>query len=290
MHQSYISGSPDPRITFEFIPATNHHLFLHVGIYHQYYHKVALLDGGLPADFFISASANYKSESAHTASLKYQVDFLDRQFSLSSDIYFKQLKNVVESANNVFALINANFQYENQLLNGDGRNYGWNLLFQRNKGKLTGTVSYSLAWCKRKIPELEGRTDYAYYASYDRRHDLNIMLNWQVAKKWNLGATFVCASGTPYTSVKQAYLLNGGITLQYGTYNGANLPTYHRLDLTCSYDIIKKNDHLLGINLSIYNVYNQKNAQFVVYRGNLQPFYGSNLSTILPSISVYGRW
>jgi len=290
-HQgTYTTGAPDPRLTFEFIPAADHHLFLHAGLYHQYYHKVALIDGGLPADFFIPANATYTPECAHTASLKYQVDFLNRQFSLSTDIYFKQLKNVVESTNNIFALINSNFDYEKQLLIGDGRNYGWNVLFQRNRGKLTGTISYSLAWARRKIPELEGREDYAYAASYDRRHDLNVVLNWQVAPKWNLGATFVCASGLPYTAMKEAYLINGKMVCLYSQYNGAQMPTYHRLDVTCSYDIIKKNDHLLGINLSIYNVYNQKNAQFVVYRGDLQPIYGCSLSTILPSISIYGRW
>lgn len=286
----YTTGTPDPRITIEFIPSKDHHLYVHAGIYHQYFHKVALLDGGLPADFFIPANDRFPHESAHTASLKYQVDFLNREFSLSTDVYFKQLHHTVESTNNVFGLINTNFNYENNLLNGDGRNYGWNLLFQRNRGKLTGMISYSLAWSKRRLPELEGNDGYVYASNYDRRHDLNVVLNWQVAEKWNIGASFVCASGIPYTAVKEAYLLNKQMVCLYGKYNDAHLPTYHRLDLTCSYDIVKKNNHLFGINLSIYNVYNHHNAQFLVYRGALQPNNGSSLSTILPSISLYGRW
>ena len=68
------------------------------------------------------------------------------------------------------------------------------------------------------------------------------------------------------------------------------MPLYHRLDISCSCDIIKKADHELGINLSIYNVYYQKNAQFVVYRQNIHPIYGSSLSTIIPSISIYGKF
>lgn len=287
---NYTTGAPDPRITVEFIPANDHHLYVHAGIYHQYFHKVALLDGGLPADFFIPANGNYPKESAHTASLKYQVDFLNRQFSLSTDIYFKQLHHTVESTNNVFGLINTNFKYEDQMVDGDGRNYGWNLLFQRNRGKLTGMISYALAWSKRRLPSLEGNDGYVYASSYDRRHDLNVILSWQVAEKWNIGASFVCASGVPHTAVKEAYLINRKMVCLYGKYNDAHLPTYHRLDLTCSYDIIKKKDHLLGINLSIYNVYNHHNAQFLVYKGALQPNYGSSLSTILPSISLYGRW
>jgi len=286
----FIEGAPDPRFTLEFTPATDHHLYLHTGIYHQYFHKVALLDGGLPADFFIPTTSQYKGESAHAISLKYQVDFLNRQFSLSTDVYFKQLSHVVTSTNNIFSLINTNFEYEQNLLVGDGRNYGWNVLFQRNRGKLTGLVSYSLAWAKRRLPELEGINDYIYNASHSIQHNLNVILNWQVAKKWNIGATFVCTSGMPCTMLKEVYLINGQMVCHYYRYNSNHLPAYHRLDLTCSYDIIQKNNHLLGLNISIYNVYNQRNAQFMVYRGDFNPIWGSAISTILPSISLYGRW
>ena len=117
-----------------------------------------------------------------------------------------------------------------------------------------------------------------------------MVLNSQVAKNWNIGLMFVLASGIPYTKAQEAYMLNGQMVCRYGTYNGAHLPLYHRLDLSVSYDIIKRDDHELGINLSLYNTYAHKNVQFIVYREDLHPWYGVMLSTIIPSISIYGKF
>ena len=117
-----------------------------------------------------------------------------------------------------------------------------------------------------------------------------MVLNARFAKRWNIGAQFVLASGLPYTEAKEAYFLNGQMICRYSTFNGAHMALYNRLDLSCSYDIIKKKDHELGINLSLYNVYCHRNQQFVVYRENLQPIYGTALSIIVPSISIYGKF
>ena len=101
---------------------------------------------------------------------------------------------------------------------------------------------------------------------------------------------FVLATGIPYTKAEEAYILNGKMICQYSTYNGAHLPLYHRLDLSCSCDIIKTPEHEFGINLSLYNTYAHKNSQFIIYRKTLTPIYGTSLSTIIPSISLYGTF
>ena len=101
---------------------------------------------------------------------------------------------------------------------------------------------------------------------------------------------FVLATGLPYTEAEEAYMLNGKMVCHYSTYNGAHMPLYHRLDLSGSCDIIKTPEHELGINISLYNTYAHKNAQFVTYRSDLKPIYGTTFSTIIPSISIYGKF
>ena len=101
---------------------------------------------------------------------------------------------------------------------------------------------------------------------------------------------FVLATGLPYTKAEEVYFLNGKMVCLYGPYNGDHMPLYHRLDLSASCDIIKRNDHELGINVSLYNTYAHKNSQFAVYRDNLKPIHGFSLSTIIPSISIYGKF
>ena len=280
----------DPRISLRFTPAEDHEITLHGGFYTQYFHKAGLTGGGLPTDFFLLADSILTPERAVGTSLRYSASFLNEKWTLQAEAYFKQLFGVVESLGNIIQLINQGFDYEKYLITGAGRNYGLNLMLQKNSGILTGYITYSLGWAKRKLPDLDGRNDYIYSASHERRHDLNIVLNARFAKRWTVGSQFVLASGLPYTKAEEAYLLNGNMICRYSTFNGEHLPLYNRLDLSCSCDIIKKTDRELGINLSLYNVYCHKNAQFVVYRDNLTPILGTSLSIIIPSISIYGKF
>ena len=280
----------DPRVSLHFIPAEDHQISLHYGMYHQYFHKAGLTGGGLPTDFFFLADKQFAPEMAHAVNLKYVGSFYQKQFSVSAELYFKQIYHIVESTGNVLQVLNKQFTFDDYIETGNGRNYGASILFQRNTGIVTGYISYTLGWARRSLPGLEGYTDYRYAASSERRHDLKAVLNARFAKRWNISAMFVLATGLPYTKAEEAYLVNGKMVCSYSTHNGAHLPLYHRLDLSCSCDIIKTKEHEFGINLSIYNTYWQKNAQFVIYRENLKPIFGSGLSIIIPSISIYGKF
>lgn len=283
-------GSCDPRLTLQFNPAENHEISVHGGCYTQYFHKAGLTGGGLPTDFFILADTTFQPERAVGTSVRYATHFLNKKWTMQAEGYFKQIYGVVESMGNIVQLINKGFDYEKYLITGDGRNYGLNLMLQKNSGVITGYISYALGWAKRKLPALDGSNQYIYAASHERRHDLNIVLNARFAKRWTVGGQFVLASGLPYTQAEEAYMLNGNMICRYSTFNGAHMPLYNRLDLSCSCDIVKTPEHELGINLSLYNVYCHKNAQFVVYRENLKPILGTSLSIIIPSISIYGKF
>lgn len=283
-------GSCDPRVTFTFTPTEHHELSLHAGCYTQYFHKAGLTGGGLPTDFFMLADSTLRPERAIGTNLRYTASFLNNKWTVQAEGYFKQIYNIVESFGNIVQLINQKFDYEKYLMTGAGRNYGLNLMLQKNSGIITGYITYSLGWAKRKLPSLDGSEKYIYAASHERRHDLNVVLNARFAKRWTIGGQFVLASGLPYTMAEEAYMLNGNMICRYSTFNSAHMPLYNRLDLSGSYDIIKTPEHELGINISLYNVYCHKNAQFVVYRENLRPVFGTSLSIIIPSISIYGTF
>lgn len=288
--QHDVSCVVDPRATLRFHPTNEHTISLHYGIYHQPFHKTGLTEGGLPTDFFFLANKHFPSERAHAINLRYTGAFYGDKYALQVEAYFKQMNNVVESTGTVFQLLNKTFSYNNTVIVGKGRNYGVNVMVQRKKGYVTGYISYTLGWAKRQFPQLEGSYDYIYNASHERMHDLKIVLNSQVAKRWNIGLMFVLASGNAYTKPLEAYVFNGKMMCSYSRYNAEHLPLYHRLDLTCSYDIIKKNGHDFGISISLFNVYAHKNTQFIVYRDDLSAINGTIISTIIPSLSLYGTF
>ena len=280
-HQSKTYLALDPRATLHFYPAEHHELALHYGMYHQNFHKAGLVSGGMPMDFMMLATENFQPEWSHSVNLRYTADFLNKQYNISAELYFKQMYNTLESTGNVLQLLNQPFSYDVYMKRSDGRNWGLNVMFQRSRGIVTGYISYTLGWALRRMPDLEGIQEYVYPASHERRHDLKIVLNSQFAKRWHIGAMFVLASGIPYTKPEEVYVFNGDLFFRYGRHNGANVPLYHRLDISASCDIIKKNEHELGINVSIYNVYAHKNVQFMMYTPQI---------SIVPSISIYGKF
>ncbi len=280
--------SLDPRLSFDFIPHRKHKIRLHYGIYHQAIHKAGLTDGGLPTDYFFLSNGYNSPEWAHSVSLAYTGDFLKNSYSLSAEVYFKQLYNVVESTANILEMLYTGFDYESGLLVGKGRNYGLNLMLRKNKGYVKGYLSYTLGWAWRNFDELaEG---YVIRARHDRRHNLVVVLNSQLSKRWSLGAMFVLASGAPYTEPIMAYILNGRVMYEFGVHNAASLPLYHRLDLSANYYIIKKQHRELGINLSLYNVYAHKNVQFILPTANFDMKNVVLLPIIVPSLSCFFRF
>lgn len=278
----------DPRLNLKFRIDANNVIYAHYGMYHQYLHKIALTNGGLPSDFWLQTTSKSKPEIAHAVSVGYNLNLLDGKYALSAEGYFKQLYNAQEFYGNIFEVINTNFDYERMIVQGNGRNYGLNIMFNKNKGYVKGYISYALGWAMRQFDELGGGYDYP--AAYDRRHDLKLVLNSQVARRWNIGLMFALMSGTPYTPPKYAYLLNGKIACEYGALNSANLPLYHRLDLSVSCWIIKDERGELGLNLSLANVYCQKNALFTVLDDRFRMRQITMLRTVIPSLNLFFKF
>ena len=157
-------------------------------------------------------------------------------------------------------------------------------------GKLTGWVSYSFGRAMRKF---DAYGDKWYSANHERIHEVNIVATYKIGKRFDIGGTFVYASGTPFTSVKYFYLMNENILAEFGEKNANRLNDYIRLDISANYDIIKKEKRTAGINLSIYNALCRENE---IYYGVKPSENGikfksiSFLTNILPSISFYYKF
>jgi outer membrane receptor protein involved in Fe transport len=131
---------------------------------------------------------------------------------------------------------------------------------KKAKGRWTGWIGYTLAWSTRTFPGIDnGKT---FPSKYDRRHDLNVVLMWDISKHWRVSSTFVYASGNTTTLPVAIYYVGGNIHYEWGDRNSWRLPAYHRLDLGVSY-MVQKKKWSYDINFSIYNVYNRQNPYFV---------------------------
>ena len=281
--------SLDPRLTLRYQPSGITTLQLTAGTYTQYLHQVGFSSNGLPTEFWVSSGQRVAPQHAGKVSLALQQDVWDRRYRLSVETYLTRLTGQVEYKGNVLELITDEYDLENNLIVGDGYNYGIDLMLQKNYGRLTGWVSYS--WAKAPRTSIRNGELLTYPSMHNRVHDLNVVATWKVNDKWNLNATYILATGTPYTAVKNAYILGENGIVNYGKHNSSRFPLFNRLDLSANYQLKEVRGTNHSVKLAVYNATFAENPisytyhRFkggIIYKSPVCIFY-----TAVPSISYF---
>lgn len=279
----------DPRLTLRYQPSGFTTWQLTAGTYTQYLHQVGFSSNGLPSEFWIPSSEDIAPQHAGKVSLALQQDILDKRYRISIESYFTRLSNQVEYRGNALGLITETYDLNANLVVGNGFNYGIDFMLQKNTGQLTGWISYSWSKAPRSFVRNSEKTNYP--SVHNREHDLNAVANWQITDRWNISATYIYATGTPYTEIKNAYILAENGIVNYGKHNGLRYPPLTRLDLGASFQLPTTHDITHSIKFSVYNTTFSKNPISYSYHG----FKGSLLykrpiyifSTAIPSVSYF---
>jgi hypothetical protein len=129
-------------------------------------------------------------------------------------------------------------------------------------------------------------------ASHNRIHEFKSVATYSF-RKWNLAATWIFASGQPYTSPESQYFLDllTGESQSYihvSEKNANRLPDYHRLDLSVAYHLYptdgwgnrKENAWDGEVGLSIFNVYNNDNIWYRKYDLDVTPVTITNVKML----------
>lgn len=284
-------ASLDPNIKLRWDASRASQFSLNLGIHHQYLYQTGFSSMGLPTEFWLSSSNEFRPQYAYNASLQGNFWLKDREYRLTTELYFKKLEHQVENSGNIFDILYSSYSLEGALMKGKGYNYGANIMLEKRRGKLTGWVSYSFGREKRRFDG--DRYSGWYSASHERIHELNAVATYKIGKRIELGATYVLASGVPFTRIKYAYMVSNNIVSEYGPYNGDRIKPYMRLDLSMNYDFKNSGDKRSGINFSLYNATMYNNIlsyRIKVYKGQVRYATFSFLMPILPSISYYYKF
>lgn len=284
-------ASLDPNIKLRWDASQTSQFSLNLGVHHQYLYQTGFSSMGLPTEFWLSSSNEFRPQYAYNASLQGNFWLKDREYRLITELYFKKLEHQIENSGNIFDILYSSYSLEGALMKGKGYNYGANIMLEKRRGKLTGWVSYSFGRAKRRF---DGDRYAGWYsASHERIHELNAVATYKIGKRMELGATYVLASGVPFTRIKYAYMVSNNIVSEYGPYNGDRIKPYMRLDLSMNYDFKNSGDKRSGINFSLYNATMYNNIlsyRIKVYKGQVRYATFSFLMPILPSISYYYKF
>lgn len=204
----------------------------------QYVHQLSQSYLSLPTDQWVPVTGDFKPQTADKVSIGADWQSADDRFSASAEAFYKKMCNLVDYRDDYY-LQPPTAMWNSRLTAGSGSARGMDFKFGKNTGKLTGHIAYSLLWADRTFAEKNGGKTFP--ARFDNRHTINVLLNWQVSDKVQLGAAWTGHSGNRFTLMTQVWdVPNTGMS-SFDDYvplrtnlNNYRLPFYHRLDLSCT--------------------------------------------------------
>ncbi len=232
----------------------------------QNLHLISNTNSPTPLDIWLPSNKYIKPLIANQLGLGYFRNFKHNMFETSAEVYYKDMKNVIDYVDGAELFLRENL--ETELLRGTGYAYGLELYAKKQEGRLTGWLSYTLAKSMRKIPGINNGK--AYPSSYDRTHNVSLVTNYDLTKRWNLSASWIFATGSPTSYPIAKYDVQGNPMYYYADRNSNRIPDYHRLDVSLTYDFKKNAQRKVkqSINFSIYNLYARRNAYSVYFKQN----------------------
>ena len=151
-----------------------------------------------------------------------------------------------------------------QLLIGDEKIQGIELLLKKQTKAYNGWLAYTLSSSQNRFEKLEQGN---YFPSdADVRHEVK-WVNLFHLKRWELSATWMYSSGRPYSVIAYDVVGDEGLTFDLSEDYRPNikrLPDYHRLDIGASYAIPTSKDTTLKLGINILNVYHRKNVRSII--------------------------
>ncbi|MDC3153799.1 TonB-dependent receptor [Bacteroidota bacterium] len=260
----------------------------------QNIHLLSNSSVGFPSDLWLPAVDAAPSQNSEQIAASLNTELLNGEIEVSLEGYYKTMNNLITYEAG-YSNLESTESWENSIeTGGEGESYGIELFIQKQKGKTTGWIGYTLSWSNRKFDNINQGNWYPY--KYDRRNDLSIVLNHKFNDRWDYGVTWVYGTGNAITFPRSTYFS----TLQsgrndnfyvwniesYGDRNSVRLPSYHRLDFGVNRHSHKKN-YKGTWSFGAYNLYNRKNPFFayLAYQNTRRVAKQVSLFPIIPSVS-----
>jgi hypothetical protein len=286
-------GGFEPRVSLRVGLGERNSLKLSFNRMRQFLHLISNTTAISPVDFWKVSDPFVKPQVANQWAAGLFRNFEDNSIETSIETYYKDIENLVEYKNGAQLLLNP--YLETDLLNAQGRAYGIEASVRKNRGKLTGQVSYtySRTWVRVRTPFALDRINQGEWfpSNFDRPHSFVASGQLQIGRGWTWGFNFSYLSGRPVTYPDGQYSINNTLVVNFSKRNLDRIPSYHRLDFSITKDTRRSKDqkHYSTWNFSLYNFYARRNPYsiyFTRYNLSTRSYRLSVLGTIIPSLTL----
>jgi hypothetical protein len=252
---------PEPRISFRYALRENEALKFSYSRMVQYMHRISNSAVSSPTDIWYPVTDSIRPQTSHQFAIAWQRQLGEENIFLSVEGYYKTMHQLIgyEEGTNLFL----NTDFESRLIQGEGKAYGMEILLKKNSGKLTGWVSYTLAWSHRQFDEINGGKWFP--SRYDRRHNGAIVAQYTFNKRWAVSMVWEYISGSRFTPVIGQYILlaptltGADLIPVYSGINEVKLAPSHRLDIGLKFKSRPDRKFQWQWFAGVYNVYNRAN-------------------------------
>lgn len=271
----------------------------------QYLHLLTNTTIGLPTDLWLPVTNNILPQKSTQYAFGSAYSY--KGFDFSIEAYYKTMDNMIEYKEGASFVSgfsgdgeseNARAWEQKIETDGKGTSFGIEFLIKKNFGKTTGWIGYTWSKTDRQFSNISFGEPFPY--TYDRRHDVGIVITHKFNDKIDIAGTWVYGTGNAVTLAYESYQAFNQFNQYYGMDDGEEniinniekrnnfrMPAYHRLDLGVNFRKQKKYGKRTW-SVGAYNVYNHKNPFFLRFErdenGNRALFQYS-LFPIIPSVS-----
>ncbi|WP_425658120.1 TonB-dependent receptor [Tenacibaculum ascidiaceicola] len=259
---------------------------------YQFIHRLTNNTSASPTDTWKLSDPNIKPQEAIQASLGFYKNINDNMYEFSIEGYYKKLNNILDYKVGADFLLNK--YIETEVLQGPGKSYGIEFLAKKNIGKFNGWLSYTYSRSFLKLDSkypTETVSNGKYFpTNFDKPHDLSLITNYKLTKRFSLSSNFSYQTGRPITYPTGKYTYQGTEYLTYSNRNEYRIPDYYRLDIGLNIEgnhKLKKLAHSFW-NISIYNVLGRNNPYAIYFAtkdGKAQAYQSSIFSKPIPTIT-----
>ena len=174
----------EPRLSFKYQLNPNSSFKASYNRMAQYIHLISNTTASTPVDVWLPSTNNIKPQIADQVAIGYFKNFRDNAYEFSTEVYYKKMDQLVDYIDGADLLLNEFI--EGDLLEGEGRAYGLELMLKKNKGTFTGWASYTLARTERLV---EGINNGEWYPSrFDQTHNLSLTGFYELNERWSFSA------------------------------------------------------------------------------------------------------
>ncbi|HEY0108123.1 MAG TPA: TonB-dependent receptor, partial [Fibrella sp.] len=250
-----------------------------------------------PLDIYKLSDSYIQPQIGDQFSLGLYKNLRANTIELSAEGYYRTLSNQLDYKSGATLLLNHHL--ETDVVQAEGVAYGIELMAKKLTGKLNGWVSYTYARSLLRTTE-----NYAadvvnngkfYPSSYDKPHDVTLIGNYKVNRRFSISFNATYSTGRPITLPLAKYVLGGAERVFYSERNQYRIPDYFRIDLSLNIEgnhKIRKLAHS-SWTVGLYNLTGRRNPYSVYFNsanGGIRGYQLSIFGQPIPTLSYNFRF